>query len=537
MAIDNIDELDKLNTGRIKLNQAIDQANTVQGQLDTIVLESGTSDAEVIQARGDEPLLYNRLDGVDTQLAEIVQIAKWVNGIDDTTSVQNAINLASTTSHKVKLEPNKIYMANTLIPKENVEIDLNGSTLKLINGTGIATSENPLFSETSVKEIHYKNFTIKNGTLDGNNFYNKAGNASGGIVWLRNWDNITFEDLFITKAFRIIFNILGCENVTQRNITCIDNGLNVGGFFCYGASFEQSSKRITIDNFKIDNMYGYGFHFFTAENAKVDNIDFNNLNISTAIGITLTQAKNIELSNIKMTGILGDNLECNASENVVVNNLDISNAGKSSLVMGANNTGINNKHIIYNNVKMIGTTSAFAMKINYADNVQFNNCIIDKMIATVVEYPSSNVNFNDCTVEIPFDNSFLYQRFRHKNTQFTDMIINNMHQNLLEISNIPLTMVISEVFNFNLTNFAGTKPTWAGELTVLSQFTGSANQSTLAKYLVFMSGATMTMIEVSSLNGSLARKVTVTVDSTNKTIIFTNSTGVAVDMRFNFKCF
>jgi len=73
MAIANIDKLDKLNTGRIKLNQAIDQTNTLQGQLDTIVLESGTSDAEVIQARGSEPLLYNRLDKVDTQLAEKVK--------------------------------------------------------------------------------------------------------------------------------------------------------------------------------------------------------------------------------------------------------------------------------------------------------------------------------------------------------------------------------------------------------------------------------------------------------------------------------
>ena len=75
MAIDNIDATDNLNTGRVKLNEAIDQANTVQGQLDTIIIDSGTSDAETIQARGDEPLLYNRLDKVDTQLAEKAQQA------------------------------------------------------------------------------------------------------------------------------------------------------------------------------------------------------------------------------------------------------------------------------------------------------------------------------------------------------------------------------------------------------------------------------------------------------------------------------
>ena len=101
MAIDNINTTDNLNTGRVKLNQAIDQANlseidsataiatadtavviantadakstTTQGQLDTIVIASGTSDAETIQARGGEPLLYNRLDKVDAQMAEMAQ--------------------------------------------------------------------------------------------------------------------------------------------------------------------------------------------------------------------------------------------------------------------------------------------------------------------------------------------------------------------------------------------------------------------------------------------------------------------------------
>ena len=98
MAIDNINTTDNLNTGRVKLNQAIDQANlseidsaaaiatadgavviantadakstTTQQQLDTVIIASGTSDAETIQARGGEPLLYNRLDKVDTQFAQ-----------------------------------------------------------------------------------------------------------------------------------------------------------------------------------------------------------------------------------------------------------------------------------------------------------------------------------------------------------------------------------------------------------------------------------------------------------------------------------
>ena len=110
MAIDNIDKLDNLNTGRVKLNEAIDQANlseidsataiatadgavviantadakstTTQQQLDTIVIASGTSDAETIQARGGEPLLYNRLDNVDTHLADVTPLSSFPSLIE-----------------------------------------------------------------------------------------------------------------------------------------------------------------------------------------------------------------------------------------------------------------------------------------------------------------------------------------------------------------------------------------------------------------------------------------------------------------------
>jgi len=97
MAVEHINPTDSLNTGRGKLNAAIDQSNealtkatsaetkanqalinseSTQTQLDTIIIESGTSDAEVLQARTKAdgtsfPLLKDRLNEVDAQLADI----------------------------------------------------------------------------------------------------------------------------------------------------------------------------------------------------------------------------------------------------------------------------------------------------------------------------------------------------------------------------------------------------------------------------------------------------------------------------------
>lgn len=93
-----IERKDSLNKGREKLNGAIDgseqavgdaasalakslsaeqvallsqaMSQQTQKQLDNIVIGSGTSDAETIQARGDHDLLYQRLDSSDQEMAE-----------------------------------------------------------------------------------------------------------------------------------------------------------------------------------------------------------------------------------------------------------------------------------------------------------------------------------------------------------------------------------------------------------------------------------------------------------------------------------
>jgi peptidoglycan/xylan/chitin deacetylase (PgdA/CDA1 family) len=75
-AIDNANEaLSTSNTAESNSLQAInsaneanDKADDTQTQLNTIIIESGTSDAEVLQARGEFPVLNERLGNVDAEL-------------------------------------------------------------------------------------------------------------------------------------------------------------------------------------------------------------------------------------------------------------------------------------------------------------------------------------------------------------------------------------------------------------------------------------------------------------------------------------
>lgn len=122
MAIDNIDATDNLNQGRLKLNAAIDQANTVQGQLDTLIINNGQSDAEVIQGRGTFPLLYNRLDASDALQA---QTTKKVDKVPDEYDVfviygqSNAFGFAGNTPGRGTIPDYSLYL------KQRVGVSLN----------------------------------------------------------------------------------------------------------------------------------------------------------------------------------------------------------------------------------------------------------------------------------------------------------------------------------------------------------------------------------------------------------------------------
>jgi len=88
---DLINRSDNLNQGRIKINKSIEaseraesksdealntanqakeKSDDTQEQLDDLIIESGTTDAEVVQARGDYDLLYQRLNESDVQVSE-----------------------------------------------------------------------------------------------------------------------------------------------------------------------------------------------------------------------------------------------------------------------------------------------------------------------------------------------------------------------------------------------------------------------------------------------------------------------------------
>src|SRR5690625_7867672 len=66
-----------INDNFIELYEGNELIGIIKGQLDDLILNKGESDAEVVQARGDFDLLYQRLDAADISLTDF---ALGING-------------------------------------------------------------------------------------------------------------------------------------------------------------------------------------------------------------------------------------------------------------------------------------------------------------------------------------------------------------------------------------------------------------------------------------------------------------------------
>ena len=114
----------------------------VQGQIDKLILSEGESDAEVVQARGNAPLLKDRLNKVDENLEELSINAKnygmstsasWQTNRD---ALQQANDYAYSLGGGKVLIPPGNYLVKGVIQDSNVVFSMYGATLK--NPDGLA---------------------------------------------------------------------------------------------------------------------------------------------------------------------------------------------------------------------------------------------------------------------------------------------------------------------------------------------------------------------------------------------------------------
>ena len=164
-----------------------DMNKNVQEQINTLVAESGTSDAEVLQARIDlkgdsHSTLKGRLDASEDRVHDTQQVINVMHhgaigdGVtDDWAAIQGAITLAETMHRNVYLPGNDFYCSKTLRTahkttphwSSGIRIFGDGKNTKII-GNGVNTvdySKDNGNSDGAIFAIHGGNNIIENMTL------------------------------------------------------------------------------------------------------------------------------------------------------------------------------------------------------------------------------------------------------------------------------------------------------------------------------------------------------------------------------------
>lgn len=309
MPIEHINKTDTLNDGRVKINDAIDgandavvdagraltvagQANTksdsavsqaqdTQQQLDNIVIESGTSDAEVIQARGDEPLLKDRLNKTDSLLADTAQNlesrsfnvkyppfplspALGDNVVDDILAINNIMQVMED-GDTLTFPRGRYRATESLVINKNINLVMHGLLSSdhageaiILEDLGIATA---LIPELKIKVLK-RNLDFSDasvGVLAKNSYnaklrFDYVGNFSTGILLTAEGSRGTvYNEISLGQIY---------NNKTQIHITAKNpSWANQNNFFGGRLYYATGSTRVGFVHIKIDGASnGAGFY-------------------------------------------------------------------------------------------------------------------------------------------------------------------------------------------------------------------------------------------------------------------------------------
>lgn len=234
---------------------------------------------------------------------------------DDTQAIQNALYFCKNSSIKNKLvfEKDKIYMVtgfvdgtqtleniNGLKVPSNIEIDLNGSTIKII------PNNLKYYNVFTLRKS--KNVVIKNGVLIGDvtDHTGVEGEFGYGIS-LRGAENIILENLEIKYMWGDGINLQyekytePCKNIVIRNCVCDSNrrqGMSVESVY---NCFIENSKFINTG--KIKKTYpSAGIDFEPLSNGRVENVEvkFCTFTGNAGAGIFFNGENNNGVGNVKI---------------------------------------------------------------------------------------------------------------------------------------------------------------------------------------------------------------------------------------------
>lgn len=268
------------------------------------------NDNTLIADDGSILLLSNGLKAkliIHNDTVNIKQFGAKGNGIDnDSVPIQNALKFKENNYIKIVFPDNKTFIAkNKIFIYSNTDIDLNGSTIKDADDAVVSTDTNNLQFLNNYDSMYstgygaLKNFSIKNGILDGN---------LGGVMFcLFHGENLKFKDIYFKNAFvgTHVFDMGGCKDILIKDCQFIGNLLSVDANKFREVIQPDYANYASVPYW--GNNENYGFDLLPCENITIDGCVFkkneNDTYYLNAVGthaINTTAHKNIVIKNCEI---------------------------------------------------------------------------------------------------------------------------------------------------------------------------------------------------------------------------------------------
>ncbi|PEZ05567.1 hypothetical protein CN326_13980 [Bacillus sp. AFS018417] len=285
-SIDQSNEaIEKAKTAEINSTSAVDTANSVQTQLNTIVINNGQSDAEVLQGRVDAngnefgtiklriDAEQNKIEILQQNIGSIEQFGgkvDWdgISGTENSVAFSNAFNSGDTVY--IYLQKGKLKTSPLILPTDkNIVIQGMGKDLTEIYCTGrFFTCSNTAKFTT----------TVSVALTEGDRFVTLSsitGAEVGQLITLSSTQNMEEIDRTVIKSHSAIITAINGNVVTlDRHVPC---DFSITGFTVTAKGYKVG--KVKLSNMTISGEYdGYFGDISFASGFEVENLKVVNRN-------------------------------------------------------------------------------------------------------------------------------------------------------------------------------------------------------------------------------------------------------------------
>lgn len=381
--------------GRAKVSQPVEpddiarkeEIDKITVRVDRIVAQSGDDNTEIVDSRGNFPVLSARLNASDAKISDISYNVRAYGALgdglaDDTGAVQAAIEAASITGGVMYFPPGAYVINAMLLIPSNVHLKGAGELTTVLKFGVIdhgITNIDPVGGNESIYLSHFSidgsDVTYFGVFLDGVqgaciNQVRVISTGSHGIS-LRNGVRAKIVNCTVTNN-----GGSGVEFVSQTD--SIIQGCNINSNIERGIMLQGGSMRNRIDSNDISLNTLSGVMLPLASTATQNTISNNVLWKNSGSGIVIQSMFNTITGNtVRENGTTGadQGVMCNASYNIIANNIITEGKGVGIDVGGGSNISIVGNVVSFN--------ANFGIEINGFDPVNSSfNCTVSNNTVT-----------------------------------------------------------------------------------------------------------------------------------------------------------